>query len=141
MLLLLPAAFAWAGAKPSKALAGYPADADVRILTDDGSAVGPLDRLRVRGKYTAFDVYADWCAPCKLIDKHLREVVTRRKDVAVRKLNVVEFSSPLARELGGDFDSLPFVVVFGPDGSRSEIVGADLEKLDKALGVSAPEAP
>ena len=116
-------------------LAGYPPGADVAVLTSDGSAVGPLYRLRVRGKYTAFDVYAEWCAPCRVVDARLREIVAQRKDVAVRKLNVVNFDTPLARELGPRFDSLPYVVVFGPDGRRTEIMGADIPRLDAALGM------
>jgi thiol-disulfide isomerase/thioredoxin len=111
----------------------YPPDADVQTLTERGAAVGPLQKLRVPGKYTAFDVYADWCAPCRLVDRRLREIVTERKDVALRRLNVVDFDSPLARELGSRFDTLPYVVVFSPSGKRTDVRGADLRKLDAAL--------
>jgi hypothetical protein len=45
----------------------------------------------------------------------------------------VDFDSPLARELGPDFDSLPYVVVFSPKGKRTDIAGADLKKLDDVL--------
>src|SRR5882672_9087451 len=58
----------------------YPAGADVVVLTEDGSAVGPLDKLRVPGKYTVFDVYADWCGPCRVVDTKLRETVAARPD-------------------------------------------------------------
>src|SRR5262249_44405869 len=64
----------------------YPAGADVAVLSKDGAAVGPLDKLRAAGKYTVFDVYADWCGPCRTVDDHLRQVVAARTDVAVRKL-------------------------------------------------------
>ena len=112
----------------------YPSGADVATLTTDGAGVGPLDKLRAAGKYTVFDVYADWCGPCRTVDEHLREVVAQRSDVAVRKLNVVDFESPLARELGSEFNGLPSVIVYSPDGRRTEIWGAaDLERIDKAL--------
>jgi len=111
----------------------YPAGADVAWLSRDGSAVGPLPKLRVADKYTVFDVYADWCGPCRSVDDHLREVVAARKDVAVRKLNVVEFESPLAKELGSRLEALPYIVVFTPSGKRVDIAGADMPKLDKAL--------
>ena len=88
---------------------GYPPDADVQVLTEKGEAVGPLERLRVKGKYTIFDVYADWCGPCNIVNRRLREIARERSDVAVRKLNVVDFSSPLGKELGPDFDSLPYL--------------------------------
>jgi thiol-disulfide isomerase/thioredoxin len=109
----------------------YPAGADVQELNKDGAAVGPLAKLRVLGKYTVFDVYADWCGPCRDVDARLRAVVAERNDVAVRKLSVVDFDSPLAREL--NVDTLPYVVVFAPDGKKTEIRGARLDKIDKAL--------
>jgi thiol-disulfide isomerase/thioredoxin len=111
----------------------YPAGADVATLSKDGSAVGPLPKLRVPDKYTVFDVYADWCGPCKLVDQRLREIVAARKDVAVRKLNVVDFDTPLARELGPKLESLPYVIVYSPAGKKTEIEGTDFAKLDKAL--------
>ena len=114
----------------------YPAGSDMRVLSADGSAVGKLDKLRVPDKYTVFDVYAEWCGPCRFVDARLREVVARRKDVAVRKLNVVDFDTPLAKELGSRIEALPYVIVFDPAGKRTDIVGADFGKLDKALGVA-----
>jgi thiol-disulfide isomerase/thioredoxin len=118
---------------PPKRAEKFPGDADVATLTEDGSRVGPLARLRVPGKFTVFDVYADWCAPCKTVDSRLRALLAERKDVAVRKLNVVDFDSPLARELGPDFFSLPYVIVFAPGGKRTVIAGLDIETLDAAL--------
>ncbi len=95
--------------------------------------MGPLDKHRVPGKYTVFDFFADWCAPCRLVDARLREILKRRADVAVRKLDIVDFDSPLAHELGPDFDALPYLVVLDPKGRRTEIIGADFEALEKAL--------
>jgi copper chaperone CopZ/thiol-disulfide isomerase/thioredoxin len=115
-------------------LQAYPAGADVVTLSRDGSGVGPLEKLRVPAKYTVFDVYADWCGPCRQVDERLRQLVQARADVAVRKLNVVDFDTPLARELGSRFEALPYVVVFSPAGKRTDIQGADLEKMERALG-------
>jgi copper chaperone CopZ len=113
--------------------AAYPPDADLATLTHDGSAVGALDRLRVNAKYTVFDVYADWCAPCREVDERLRQLSAERSDLAVRKLNVVDFDTPLARELGPRFEALPYVIVFSPSGKRTDIQGLDLVKLERAL--------
>lgn len=113
----------------------YPPGADLAVLTKDGSAVGGLEKHRVEGKYTVFDIYAEWCGPCRLVDDRLREIVAARSDVAVRKLNVVDFDTPLARELGPSFEALPYVVVFSPRGKRADIQGLDFEKLDKTLRV------
>jgi thiol-disulfide isomerase/thioredoxin len=111
----------------------YPAGADVVTLTKDGSKVGPLEKLRAPGKYTVFDVYADWCGPCRDVERRLFEIVAVRRDVAVRRLNVVDFDSPLAKEIGAKLDTLPYVVVFTPTGKRSELAGASLKKLEAAL--------
>jgi copper chaperone CopZ len=111
----------------------YPAGADVLWLSRDGSAVGPLTKLRAAAKYTVFDVYADWCGPCRTVDERLRDLVGKRADVAVRKLNVVEFESPLGKELGSRLEALPYLIVFTPSGKRIDIAGADMDKLDKAL--------
>jgi copper chaperone CopZ len=111
----------------------YPAGADVLWLSRDGSAVGPLPKLRAASKYTVFDVYADWCGPCRTVDERLRDIVGKRSDVAVRKLNVVDFESPLGKELGSRLEALPYLIVFTPSGKRIDIAGADMEKLDKAL--------
>lgn len=116
-------------------LPDYPAGADVVKLTNDGQKVGPLKKLRVPGKHTVFDVYADWCGPCRLVDEALRGIVQKRSDVAVRKLNVVDFDSPLARELGSGFEALPYMMVFSPSGKRTEIRGANLKKLEEALAL------
>ena len=111
----------------------FPAGTDVLLLSKDGSAVGPLPKLAVPGKYTVFDVYAEWCGPCREVDERLRQVIAKRSDVAIRKLNVRDFDTPLALELGPAFETLPYVVVLTPRGKRIEVVGTDFEALDKAL--------
>ena len=111
----------------------FPPGTDVQTLTRDGSAVGPLPNLAVPGKYTVFDVFAEWCGPCREVDERLKQVVAQRADVAIRKLNVRDFDTPLALELGPSFETLPYVVVLTPRGKRIEIAGTDFEALDKAL--------
>jgi copper chaperone CopZ len=111
----------------------YPEGTDYALLTGNGSAVGSLDSLRVAGKFTVFDVYADWCMPCRSVDETLHKLVEGRTDVAIRRLNVVSFDSPLAKEMGSRLRQLPFVVVYGPDGVRQEIRGFNEKKLRAAL--------
>jgi thiol-disulfide isomerase/thioredoxin len=111
----------------------WPDGADVKVLTRDGSAVGSFAKLRVPGKYTVFDVYADWCLPCREVDEQLRQLLATRKDVAVRKLNIVDFDSALGQELGDAIEGLPWHVVYSPAGKRTEITGLNQARLEKAL--------
>ena len=113
----------------------YPEGADMKVVTEKGDAVGDLDKLRVDGKYTVLDFYADWCGPCRLVDGQLRELVGTRDDIAVRKLNVVGFESPLAKQMGRKLKALPFVVVYAPDGKKTEITGHNPDKLADALDI------
>ncbi len=108
--------------------------ADVRWLTNDGAAVGPLPALHVAGKVTVVDFYADWCAPCRKVDRHLFSLSNTRADLAVRKLNVVSWETALAKEHLRDVPTLPFLVVYGRDGREvKRVSGFDLAALDAAL--------
>ncbi len=112
----------------------YPEGSDMKIVSANGEAVGDLKKLRVEGKYTVLDFYADWCGPCRLVDAQLREIAGKRDDVAVRKLNIVGFESELAKELGRKLKALPYVVIYDPDGKKTEITGNSPDKIAEALG-------
>lgn len=112
---------------------GYPAGTDVVLVTRDGSPVGPLEKLRVPGKTTIVDVYADWCIACRPMDERIREYARTHRGVAVRKLNLARWDSPLARELGSRLTALPHVIVFTPDGRRHEFDGEPWERIAATL--------
>lgn len=108
--------------------------ADVRWLTKAGDAVGPLEALRVPDKVTVLDFYADWCAPCRKVDARLFTLSNARPVLAVRKLNVVSWDTPLAKEHLREVPTLPYLVVFGRDGRVvKRLAGYDQAALDAAL--------
>lgn len=120
------------------ALPKLPPDADLSWLSKQGEDVEALARHAVSGKVTVFDFYADWCAPCRKIDEHLYTQLQTRKDLAVRKLNVVSWETPVAKRHLAKVPNLPYLVVYGRDGQLvAELSGFDLAKLDAAIAEGA----
>jgi thiol-disulfide isomerase/thioredoxin len=111
-----------------------PAGADLQELSKEGEDVASLEAHVVPGKVTLFDFYAVWCAPCRKIDAHVFALLGKRGDLALRKLNVVSWETPLAQRYLKSIPNLPYVLVYGKDGKRVDAVaGLDLEALDRAI--------
>lgn len=112
--------------------------ADLAVLAKAGEDVGDLATHAVRGKVTVFDFYADWCAGCREIDLHAYKLLNSRDDVAVRKLNVVDWDTPLAKQQLNGVKGLPYVIVYGRDGKEVRTLqGVDLAALDAAIAEGA----
>jgi thiol-disulfide isomerase/thioredoxin len=111
-----------------------PAQADVAEIASEGADLADLEAHLVAGKVTVFDFYAAWCPPCRKVDEHLYPRLAQRKDIAVRKINVGSWDSPVAERWLGDVAELPFLIIYGRDGRRlATIAGAKLEEIDRAL--------
>ncbi len=111
-----------------------PAGADLREISKQGEDVAKLEDHLAPGKVTLFDFYAVWCGPCRKIDAHVFPLLGHGKDLAIRKLNVVDWESPITARYLKDQPSLPYVLVYGRKGRRvAAIAGLDLEALDRAI--------
>ncbi len=89
--------------------------ADVATLGEPGTAA-PL--VPVPGTITVFDLWAEWCAPCRELDDKLAALARRYPGrVAVRKLDVVDSDSAAwLRYLAPGSFELPHLKVYGADG-------------------------
>jgi thiol-disulfide isomerase/thioredoxin len=86
----------------------------------------------VPGKWTVFDFWARWCEACKVLDARLRDLAAKRPGLAVRRVNIVDFDSPIAqRELPG-VPMLPHVRVVRDSGVVAyEASGPEDELLEE----------
>jgi len=123
--------------------ARFPNDAIVRPLTSEeraqldikvasrGEAFDVRKHL-VRGKFTIFDFWAEWCGPCHVLTPKIERLVQQRSDVALRTIDLEQWDSPAGKQATKEFGvpGLPYVRVYGPDGRFvGAVVGNDIEKI------------
>ncbi len=108
-------------------------DLDAAEPVEPGQRVTLSDHV-VPNKVTVFDFYAAWCKPCREVDRHMKTVLTNQRDVALRKLDIVDWDTELAQQHLTGVEGLPYVVVFGTNGRKvAAISGLDLDRLDAAI--------
>lgn len=90
---------------------------DIKTVSKDGREVALRSHL-ARGKVTIFDFSADWCKPCMLLEEKLADLCRREKRVAVRKIDVTQWDTPVVRQHLRGIKGLPYVEVFGRDGQK-----------------------
>ncbi len=111
-----------------------PDGADIKEISAQGEDVPSLEPHAINGKITLFDFYAVWCSPCREIDRHVYSLLNTRNDIAVRKLNVVSWTTPLAKRYLQNVNGLPYLRVYDKEGKfYKDISGFDLQKLDNVI--------
>jgi thiol-disulfide isomerase/thioredoxin len=76
-----------------------------------------------KGRYVIFDFFASWCGPCRKLGPKLEKLVSDFPGhVALKKIDIKKWGTPVATKYG--IRSIPFVIVYGPDGEKVGGVGA-----------------
>jgi thiol-disulfide isomerase/thioredoxin len=107
---------------------------DVRVISR-GKAID-LEEHLVPGKFTIVDYFADWCGPCKLLAADLERLLLARPDVAVRKVDLLDWSSAAAKQAKRDHgvEGIPYLRVYDPRGRfLGEVSGNRIFALEALL--------
>ncbi len=80
------------------------------------------------GNVTIVDFYADWCGPCKAVAPTIQQLAQSDPEIAVRKIDIVNWGSPVAAQY--HVNTLPRVEVYGRKGQLvGTVKGADLDQV------------
>ena len=122
----------------------FSANENVDYPIKDGADLQDLSALAYPGKVTVIDLFANWCKPCREVDSHMKTLLPSHPDLAYRKLDIVDWDSPLAVHQLAGVKELPYVLVYGKDRRRIEAIsGLDLKRLDASIAAAekAPATP
>ncbi|MGB0590456.1 MAG: thioredoxin domain-containing protein [Myxococcota bacterium] len=103
------------------------------IIISRGEEVTLSEHLAA-GKVTVVDFYADWCGPCRRVAIVMNAIMSDRADVALRKVDIVDWDTPVAQQHMREVTQLPFTIVFDGQGNEvRRIVGLDIPGLHAAI--------
>ena len=108
-------------------------EASDTVIISRGEEVTLSDHL-VEGKVTVVDFYADWCGPCRRVAIIMNAIMSDRDDVALRKIDIVDWDTPVAQQHMREVSQLPFTIVFDKAGKEvRRIIGLDIPGLHAAI--------
>jgi len=109
--------------------------ADIQWISR-GDAVD-VDAAAVVGKVTVVDFGAAWCGPCRDVDADMAELLPKNPDVALRKIDIGDWDTPVAKQHLQNISALPYVLVYAKNGKRiAAIEGLHLDQLHAALDLA-----
>ena len=127
-----PAATSAAGTAAAAPASGQAEDTGPQFQVANASGdLIPIETVLVPGKITVVDFYADWCAPCKVLDKKLQSEIQDEPRIAVRKIDVGK-AEPQTITATYGVKNLPHVRIFGADGALlHDLVGTQAEQTGR----------
>ena len=128
----------WTGKEPGKNQQDKVQAAPVAPVAGRGQQVEVIShgaqvditRHLAPGNVTVVDFYADWCGPCKQISPSLEQMASTDPEIALRKIDIVNWNTAVAKQYG--IHSIPQVNVYNRGGRLvGTVVGADFEEVKR----------
>ena len=88
---------------------------DVLTVSEKGERFD-LKASLAKGKVTIIDFGADWCVPCKVLEKRLVAYMRENEGIALRKVDIVNFESDVAKQHLQGVEGIPFVIIYDESG-------------------------
>jgi len=108
---------------------------DVKQITKPGQMVD-IQKHLVPGKITVIDFFATWCGPCRSADEFFGGLLQHRTDIALRKLDIIDWDSDLAKHYLQGVTEIPYMIVYDAQGNEmARLSGFKKEELKKLLKV------
>ncbi|WP_053333153.1 thioredoxin family protein [Haliangium ochraceum] len=137
------------GSSPEPAEPAHPVEPGA---ADDAAAIEPVapqfelsnpagdlvavEDVLVPGQVTVVDFYADWCAPCKVLEKKLAGEIHQEPRISVRKIDVGQ-AEPEAVTAQYGIENLPHVRIYDPEGKLLHDLPGTAAERTGALALEA----
>ena len=87
-----------------------------------------INQCLALGNVTVVEFYADWCGPCRRISPSLEQMASSDPQVALRKIDIVNWRTPVAQQF--NIHSIPQMNVYNRGGGLvGTVLGADFDQV------------
>jgi len=106
---------------------------DAQLLSAHGEDVN--DFKPSPGRVTVVDFFAEWCGPCHEFDDFMHSQLKQNPSkLAYRRLNVVDWDSPLAKHYLQNASELPYLIIIDANGKETaRLAGFKSKDIKAAL--------
>jgi thiol-disulfide isomerase/thioredoxin len=103
---------------------------DVEVI-DHGQQIDIAKYLAI-GNVTVIEFYADWCGPCKQVSPVLEQMARNDPEIAVRKIDIVNWGTPVAKQY--NIHLIPQVNVYNRSGQLvGSVAGVNLDQVKRYI--------